>query len=100
LLIPLQEHPGCVHFATDAWTSPNHHAFVAWTVHLHHNSHVLAFVLDIVEVPEVCYPLSSQKHLLIMFQSHTGEALAWAFHNMLVEHALVNKVCFTQCICF
>jgi hypothetical protein len=53
LLISLQEHPGRVHFATDAWTSPNHRAFVAWTVHLHHKGHVLAFVLDIVEVPEV-----------------------------------------------
>lgn len=101
LLIPLQEHPGRVHFATDAWTSPNHRAFVAWTVHLHHNGHVLAFVLDIVEVPEVRYPLVLPKtHKLIMFQSHTGEALAQAFHDMLVEHALVNKVWFTQCICF
>ncbi|KAF8238213.1 hypothetical protein L208DRAFT_1243140 [Tricholoma matsutake] len=48
-----KEHPGHVHFATDAWTSPNHHAFVAWTVHLHHEGHILTFLLDIMEVPEV-----------------------------------------------
>ncbi|KAH9955196.1 hypothetical protein BC827DRAFT_1141957 [Russula dissimulans] len=49
----LKEHPGHIHFATDAWTSSNHRAFVAWTVHLHHHGHLLAFVLDIIEVPEV-----------------------------------------------
>ncbi|KAI0284144.1 hypothetical protein BC826DRAFT_872328, partial [Russula brevipes] len=46
----LREHPGRVHFATDAWTSTNHHAFVAWTVHLEHNGVMLAFLLDILEV--------------------------------------------------
>ncbi|KAH9957491.1 hypothetical protein BC827DRAFT_1137886 [Russula dissimulans] len=49
----LKEHLGHIHFATDAWTSSNHQAFVAWTVHLHHHGHLLAFVLDIIEVPEV-----------------------------------------------
>src|SRR5438552_4035039 len=29
----LQEHDGDLNFATDAWTSPNHKAFVAVTVH-------------------------------------------------------------------
>ncbi|KAF8222391.1 hypothetical protein L208DRAFT_1322945, partial [Tricholoma matsutake] len=71
-----KEHAGQVHFATDAWTSMNHHAFVAWTVCLHHDGHILTFILDIIEVPE----------------SHTGEALAQAFHNMLVEHGVENKV--------
>jgi hypothetical protein len=64
LLMLMQEHSGHVHFATDAWTSPNHRAFVAWTVHLHHNGHLLAFVLDIVEVPEVCSSQSAQSRLL------------------------------------
>jgi hypothetical protein len=37
-------------------------------VHLHHNGHVLAFVLDIVEVPEVSYPLVLLKTITdIMF---------------------------------
>jgi hypothetical protein len=51
--LSLQKHPGHIHIATDAWTSPNHCAFVAWTVHLHHEGHVLAFLLNIIEVPEV-----------------------------------------------
>ena len=55
-----KEHSGCLHFATDTWTSPNHRAFVAWTVHLHHQGHLLSFLLDIIEVPEV----GSQYHLL------------------------------------
>jgi hypothetical protein len=48
-----QEYGGRLHFATDAWTSPNHRAFVAWTVHLQHEGEMLAFLLDIIEVPEV-----------------------------------------------
>jgi len=48
-----QEHDGKLHFTTDAWTSPNHHASVAWTVHLQHEGKMLAFLLDIVEVTEV-----------------------------------------------
>ena len=39
--------------ASDAWTSPNHCAFVAWTIHLHHEGHLLCFLLDVIEVPEV-----------------------------------------------
>ena len=49
----LQEHPGRLHFATDAWTSPNHRAFVAWTVHLEYEGEMLSFLLDIIELPEV-----------------------------------------------
>ena len=52
--IKQQEHLGHVHFGTDAWTSLSHIAFITWTVHLHHEGHVLCFLLDIVEVPEVC----------------------------------------------
>ncbi|KAG6804729.1 hypothetical protein H0H92_002843, partial [Tricholoma furcatifolium] len=71
----LREHEGHVHFATDAWTSPNHRAMVAWTVHLHHQGHILVFLLDVLEVPE----------------SHTGATLAAAFHRMLINHGLKNK---------
>ncbi|KAL6298788.1 hypothetical protein BKA93DRAFT_716007, partial [Sparassis latifolia] len=49
----LQEHPGRLNFAIDAWTSPNHRAFVAWTVYLEYEGRLLSFVLDIIEVPEV-----------------------------------------------
>ncbi|KAJ7144097.1 hypothetical protein C8R44DRAFT_537739, partial [Mycena epipterygia] len=59
----LKEHPGRLSFGTDAWTSPNHRAFVAWTVHLHHEGELVSFPLDVFEVPE----------------SHTGETLAREF---------------------
>ena len=95
ILIHLQEHSGRIHIATDAWTSPNHCAFVAWTVHLHHEGHLLAFVLDIMEVPEVRLLVrtmySTNVHLSVL-QPHTGEALAQAFHDMLAKHGLSNKV--------
>ncbi|KAJ7734656.1 hypothetical protein B0H16DRAFT_1767193, partial [Mycena metata] len=59
----LQEYPGQLNFCTDAWTSPNHRAIVAWVVHLEHDGKPLSFLLDVKELPE----------------SHTGEALAQAF---------------------
>lgn len=49
----LQEHDGQLSFATDAWTSPNHKAFIAVSVHLEHDGEPLAMILDIVEVSEV-----------------------------------------------
>jgi hypothetical protein len=51
----MQDHPGCLHFVTDVWTSLNYQAFVVWTVHLQHQGDVLAFLLNIIEVPEVSY---------------------------------------------
>ena len=51
----LQEHPGHLHFATDAITSPNHHAFIAWTVHLEYEGSMLSFLLDIIELLEVSF---------------------------------------------
>jgi hypothetical protein len=48
-----QEHLGHLHFTTNAWTSPNHRAFVAWTVHLEYEGKMLCFLLDIIEVPKV-----------------------------------------------
>jgi len=74
----LQDHPGHIHFVTDAWTSTNHQAFVAWMVHLEHDRTMLAFLLDIIKVPE----------------SHTGIALAKAFQNMLKTFGLQDRVCF------
>ncbi|KAG1808062.1 uncharacterized protein BJ212DRAFT_1281314 [Suillus subaureus] len=72
----LREYPGRLHFATDAWTSPNHRAFVAWTVHLEFNGEMLCFLLDIVELAE----------------SHTGVALARAFQAMLERFGLTDRV--------
>ena len=34
--------------------SPNHQAFVAWTVHLEHEGKMFLFLLNIIEVAEVC----------------------------------------------
>ena len=73
----LQDNPGRIHIGTDAWTSTNHRAMVAWTVHLECEGIMTAFLLDIAEVPE----------------SHTGLALAKAFQKMLKKYELEQKVC-------
>lgn len=72
----LQNHPGHIHIATGAWTSIDHRAFVVWTVHLEHEDRMLAFLLDIVEVPA----------------SYDGPVLANAFRKMLERYGLENKV--------
>ncbi|TFK80194.1 hypothetical protein K466DRAFT_446761, partial [Polyporus arcularius HHB13444] len=59
----LREYEGKVSFATDAWTSPNHRAYMAVTAHLEHKGEPLCFLLDLVEVAK----------------SHTGVNLATAF---------------------
>ena len=46
----LQEYEGQLNFATDAWTSPNHKAFVAFTVHFVHEGVPVSMLLDLVEV--------------------------------------------------
>jgi len=61
----------------DAWTSTNHHACVAWTVHFKHKGAMLAFLLDVVE----------------LLESHTGIALAKVFQNMLKTFGLQDWVC-------
>jgi hypothetical protein len=48
-----QEYDGKLNFTTDAWTSTNHRAFVAVSVHLEHNGIPLTLPLDIVEVAKV-----------------------------------------------
>jgi hypothetical protein len=49
----LEDYNGDISFATDAWTSPNHYAYVALTAHLEAQGQPLSIVLDIVEVPKV-----------------------------------------------
>jgi hypothetical protein len=88
-----EEYPGHLHFATDAWTSPNHRAFVAWTVYLEYNGEMLCFLLDIIKVPEVSYlSHSSPVAGTDMFQSHTGTALAHSFQQMLEWFSLKGKI--------
>jgi hypothetical protein len=72
----LKEYEGALNFATDAWTSPNHKAFVAVTVHLEHKGVPILMLLDLVEVAK----------------SHTGENLAAAFENVLKEFGVEDKV--------
>lgn len=38
---------------TDAWTTPNHKAFVAVTVHLESEGKPLVLPFDVVDVPKV-----------------------------------------------
>ncbi|KIM70400.1 hypothetical protein SCLCIDRAFT_100751 [Scleroderma citrinum Foug A] len=49
----LQKYNGKLSFTTDAWTSPNHRAFIAFSVHLEHNGVPLSMPLDVVEVARV-----------------------------------------------
>ncbi|KAJ7832683.1 hypothetical protein B0H14DRAFT_2364670 [Mycena olivaceomarginata] len=49
----LQDYRGKLSFTTDAWTSPNHRAFIAICVHLEWKGEPLSLLLDLVEVPKV-----------------------------------------------
>jgi hypothetical protein len=73
----LQNHPGHIHIATGVWTSIKHRSLLVWTVHHEHEGRMLAFLLDIVQVPE----------------SYDGMVLAMAFQNMLRRYELKEKVC-------
>lgn len=72
----LQEHEGALSFATDAWTSPNHKALVAVTVHFENDGVPMSMVLDLVEVA----------------MSHSGVNLASAFAHILQEFGISEKV--------
>jgi len=61
-----KEHPGTLSFATDAWSSPNHKAYVAVTIHFEQDGVPVSMLLNIVEVP--C--------------SHSGLNLAKAFTSV------------------
>jgi hypothetical protein len=76
VLTYLQEHEGALSFTTDAWTSPNHKAFVAVTVHFENNGVPICMLLDIVEVAK----------------SHSGANLAVAFAHIVDEFGISDKV--------
>jgi len=65
-----------VNFATDAWTSPNHKAFMAITAHFEYEGLPMAMLLDLVEVP----------------RSHTGANLADVFLEVLQAFGVEDKV--------
>jgi hypothetical protein len=76
ILTRSQNVDGKLSFATDAWTSPNHKAYMAITVHFEKNGTPMALLLDLVEVPK----------------SHTGVNLANAFVEVLEAFGIKDKV--------
>jgi hypothetical protein len=72
----LQEHEGKLNFATDAWTSPNHKAFIAVTVHFEIGGKPMSMLLDMIEVA----------------MAHSGVNLAQAFAHILKEFGISDKV--------
>ena len=76
LPLKIQEHKGALNFATDAWTSPNHKAYVAVTVHFKNEGVPVSMLLDIVELA----------------QSHSGIKLAAAFAKILEDFGISDKV--------
>ena len=54
-----QKHDGKLHFATDAWTSPNYCAFVVVMIHFEHKESPICMILDVVEVAKVRFHNSS-----------------------------------------
>ena len=65
-----------MNFATDAWTLPNHKAYVAVTVHFEKDGVPIAMLLDIIEVAE----------------SHSGLNLSAAFAKILNDFGISDKV--------
>lgn len=67
----LQKYDGDLNFQTDAWTSPNHKAYVGITVTMEVNGELLTMVLDVVEVAKVralqfsFYSSTSLIHLVV-----------------------------------
>jgi hypothetical protein len=47
--ITYQKHDGLLHFATDAWTSPNHRAYILVTVHIEYEGEAICLILDVVD---------------------------------------------------
>ncbi|KIK00560.1 hypothetical protein K443DRAFT_77379, partial [Laccaria amethystina LaAM-08-1] len=72
----LQEHTGALSFTTNAWTSPNHKAYMAVTVHFKNKGVPVAMLLDIIEL--VC--------------SHSGLNLAAVFVKILEYFGIDDKV--------
>jgi hypothetical protein len=74
--ITYQEHDGALNFATNAWTSPNHRAYVAITVHFEINGVPVSMLLDLIQVA----------------MSHSGLNLAAVFAKILDDFGISDKV--------
>jgi hypothetical protein len=88
----MKEYEGRINFTTNAWSSPNHWAFVAFSVHLEHNGMPLTFPLDVVEVAKVRETLAVEVIALNFWQSHTGFELALELERTLEEFGVIDKV--------
>jgi len=71
----MKEHEGALNFATEAWTSPNHKAHVAVTVHFENEGVPIAMLLDIE-----------------LTHSHSGINLAAAFTKILEDFGISDCV--------
>jgi hypothetical protein len=84
-LITHQKHDGKLHFATDAWTSPNHRAYVAVTVHFEHAGEPVCLILDVVEVAKVSpYGLlheDSYTHFIMYIVAQRSQSCAGVLRN-------------------
>jgi hypothetical protein len=73
-----QEYNGKLSFATDTWTSQNHKAYIAITVHLEQEGLLFSMLLDLSEVAKL----------------HTGANLASGFADALEKFRIEKKVRF------
>ncbi|KAF5331299.1 hypothetical protein D9758_018118 [Tetrapyrgos nigripes] len=95
LMKTIKEYDGDLNFATDAWTSPNHRAYVAVSVHLEKEGVPISFLLDFVEVAKVSkrdilkVKLYAHRDVL---QSHSSETLAEVFAQILTEFGIEDKL--------
>jgi hypothetical protein len=89
----LQEYEADLNFATDAWTSPNHKAFLVVSVHFEHKGKPMCIILDVVEVTQVRFSLQPlNKYLTCVLQSHSGYNLTATFTKILDEFGISEKV--------
>ena len=71
-----QAYDGELNFARDCWTSPNHMAMVAFSVHFEHDSAPMRMVLDVVKLAK----------------SHSGVNLTVIFADLLKSFGVKSKV--------
>ena len=72
-----KDYDGRLSIAVDAWSSPNHKALLAITIHLLHDEKPLRMVLDVIELAK----------------AHTGKNMAKAIADTLKEFGIAKKVC-------
>jgi hypothetical protein len=82
-----------LNFVTDTWTSLNHKAFVAVSVHFKHKGEPMCIILDVVEVAQVrCLLQPLNKYLTCKLQLHSGYNLVAMFAQILDEFGISEKV--------